>query len=236
MGSHRKTQVLPGLAAEGPPRGRPDPGHGRAGSGQRAAGHQQGSRCSDGEAVALGLSPTRRTAASRSTRIVLFVKEIFVDGGPTLKRIRPAPQGRAHRILKRQSHITIKLDTRPEGDGRLRRIPRPIRASRDTAFSSAAAVETGDISGPKDTSVRLSPGLQQELALSLVCRWAGLSQDPRRGSRSSQQPEEASSARWRERDRHRALTPTASGSRSTPRVPESSSAARVPRSTSCATT
>lgn len=45
----------------------------------------------------------------------LFVKEIFVDGGPTLKRIRPQPMGRAFRILKRQSHITIKLDTRKGG-------------------------------------------------------------------------------------------------------------------------
>jgi large subunit ribosomal protein L22 len=42
----------------------------------------------------------------------LFVKEIRVDGGPTLKRIRPQPMGRAFRVLKRQSHITIKLDTR----------------------------------------------------------------------------------------------------------------------------
>jgi len=42
----------------------------------------------------------------------LYVKEIFVDGGPVLKRLRAAPMGRAHRVLKRQSHITIKLDTR----------------------------------------------------------------------------------------------------------------------------
>ncbi len=42
----------------------------------------------------------------------LYVKEIFVDGGPTLKRIRPQPMGRAFRILKRQSHVTIKLETR----------------------------------------------------------------------------------------------------------------------------
>jgi len=42
----------------------------------------------------------------------LFVKEIFVDGGPTLKRIRPQPMGRAFRILKRQSHVTIRLDSR----------------------------------------------------------------------------------------------------------------------------
>ena len=42
----------------------------------------------------------------------LYVKEIFVDPGPVLKRLRPAPMGRAFRILKRQSHVTIKLDTR----------------------------------------------------------------------------------------------------------------------------
>ena len=47
----------------------------------------------------------------------LYVKEIFVDGGPMFKRIRPAPMGRAFRVLKRQSHITIKLDTR-KGDGK----------------------------------------------------------------------------------------------------------------------
>lgn len=42
----------------------------------------------------------------------LYIKEIFVDPGPTLKRMQPAPMGRAFRILKRQSHVTIKLDTR----------------------------------------------------------------------------------------------------------------------------
>jgi large subunit ribosomal protein L22 len=47
----------------------------------------------------------------------LYVKEIFVDGGPALKRLRPAPMGRAFRVLKRQSHVTIKLDTRKGADG-----------------------------------------------------------------------------------------------------------------------
>jgi large subunit ribosomal protein L22 len=37
----------------------------------------------------------------------LFVKEIFVDGGRVLKRLRPAPQGRAHRIMKRSNHVTL---------------------------------------------------------------------------------------------------------------------------------
>ncbi|HEX9799641.1 MAG TPA: 50S ribosomal protein L22 [Thermoanaerobaculia bacterium] len=48
----------------------------------------------------------------------LYVKEAFVDGGPALKRIRANTMGRAFRILKRQSHITITLDTRkgsPQG-------------------------------------------------------------------------------------------------------------------------
>jgi large subunit ribosomal protein L22 len=37
----------------------------------------------------------------------LFVKEVFVNQGRTLKRIKPAPQGRAHRIRKRSNHVTI---------------------------------------------------------------------------------------------------------------------------------
>lgn len=37
----------------------------------------------------------------------LYIKTIFVDEGTTIKRIQPAPQGRAHRILKRSSHVTV---------------------------------------------------------------------------------------------------------------------------------
>lgn len=40
----------------------------------------------------------------------LCVKEIFVDNGRMLKRIQPAPQGRAHRIRKRSNHVTIVVD------------------------------------------------------------------------------------------------------------------------------
>jgi large subunit ribosomal protein L22 len=43
----------------------------------------------------------------------LFVKEIKVDGGKMLKRLRPAPQGRGHRIRKRSNHVTLVVDTRP---------------------------------------------------------------------------------------------------------------------------
>jgi len=40
----------------------------------------------------------------------LFVKDAFVDQGKTLKRLRPAPQGRGHRIRKRSNHVTLVLD------------------------------------------------------------------------------------------------------------------------------
>ncbi len=40
----------------------------------------------------------------------LFVKEIRVDGGTMLKRLRPAPQGRAHRIRKRSNHVTLVVE------------------------------------------------------------------------------------------------------------------------------
>lgn len=41
----------------------------------------------------------------------LIVKEIFVDSARVLKRLRPAPQGRAHRIRKRSNHVTIIIDS-----------------------------------------------------------------------------------------------------------------------------
>ncbi len=47
----------------------------------------------------------------------LFVKEIFVDEGRQLKRLRPAPQGRAHRIRKRSNHVTLVVDSmKPEAE------------------------------------------------------------------------------------------------------------------------
>jgi large subunit ribosomal protein L22 len=42
----------------------------------------------------------------------LYVKTIFVDGGKVLKRMRPAPQGRAYRVRKRSNHVTIIVDSR----------------------------------------------------------------------------------------------------------------------------
>jgi len=42
----------------------------------------------------------------------LYVSEVKVDSGRMLKRVQPAPQGRAHRIRKRSNHVTIVVDSR----------------------------------------------------------------------------------------------------------------------------
>ncbi|GHS89384.1 50S ribosomal protein L22 [Bacteroidia bacterium] len=44
----------------------------------------------------------------------LYIKELFVDGGRMLRRMRPAPQGRGYRIRKRSNHITLILGSRAE--------------------------------------------------------------------------------------------------------------------------
>ncbi len=44
----------------------------------------------------------------------LYVKTIAVDSGRILKRLRPAPQGRAHRIRKRSNHVTLCIDSKIE--------------------------------------------------------------------------------------------------------------------------
>jgi len=42
----------------------------------------------------------------------LYVKTIFVDGSAMMKRVRPAPQGRAYRIRKRSNHVTLVVDSK----------------------------------------------------------------------------------------------------------------------------
>ncbi|HXG38207.1 MAG TPA: 50S ribosomal protein L22 [Bacteroidota bacterium] len=52
--------------------------------------------------------------SGRVDTATLYVKEAFVDGGPMLKRISPAPMGRAYRIRKRSNHITIVIAQREQ--------------------------------------------------------------------------------------------------------------------------
>jgi large subunit ribosomal protein L22 len=52
-----------------------------------------------------------KNADARLEDADLFVKEIFVDGGRMLKRLRPAPQGRGHRVRKRSHHVSLTIDS-----------------------------------------------------------------------------------------------------------------------------
>ena len=66
----------------------------------------------------------------------LYVHTAFVNGGPTLKRIQPAPMGRAFRILKRMCHVTIGL-----GERKTPQPARPARAASGAGPAQAAGSE-----------------------------------------------------------------------------------------------
>ncbi len=55
-----------------------------------------------------------KNEASRIEDADLYVKEIYVDSGRVLKRIKPAPQGRGYRIRKRSNHVTLVVDSKKE--------------------------------------------------------------------------------------------------------------------------
>jgi large subunit ribosomal protein L22 len=46
----------------------------------------------------------------------LYISKVFVDGGATLKRMRPAPQGRGYRIRKRSNHVTLFVESKNTND------------------------------------------------------------------------------------------------------------------------
>ena len=53
-----------------------------------------------------------KNEGQRMDEASLYVSEVRVDGGRMLKRVQPAPQGRAHRIRKRSNHVTLVVDSR----------------------------------------------------------------------------------------------------------------------------
>ncbi|HWY98438.1 MAG TPA: 50S ribosomal protein L22 [Bacteroidia bacterium] len=60
------------------------------------------------------ISNFEQKTGERAEESNLYVKTVFVDGAQTLKRFRPAPQGRAYRIRKRSNHVTLIVDKRLE--------------------------------------------------------------------------------------------------------------------------
>jgi large subunit ribosomal protein L22 len=68
----------------------------------------------------------------------LVVATVYADDGPTAKRIRPRAQGRAFRIRRRTSHITVVVESRPSKDARGSQSASATRARRAQASKAAA--------------------------------------------------------------------------------------------------
>ena len=79
--------------------------------------------------------------AGRVDTATMYVKEVFVNGGPMAKRISPAPMGRAFRIRKRSHHLTIIVATRDA----------KVKAAAKPAAPKAAAEETAPKAKKKTT-------------------------------------------------------------------------------------
>jgi large subunit ribosomal protein L22 len=69
----------------------------------------------------------------------LVVATVYADQGPTAKRIRPRAQGRAFRIRRRTSHITVVVESRPAKDQRSAKSTRARRAEASKAAAKAPA-------------------------------------------------------------------------------------------------
>ena len=93
------------------------------------------------KAIADDISKVLRSAIANATNKEgfsgdvdrLFVSACYANQGPSAKRVRPAPMGRAFRVLKRTAHLTVQVSERPEkviavGTGKDVAAPRPKRA------------------------------------------------------------------------------------------------------------
>ncbi len=77
----------------------------------------------------------------------LVVATVYADGGPTAKRIRPRAQGRAFRIRKRTSHITVIVESRPSREG----------GRSGASASSASAARSRRAQGSKAAAAKKAP-------------------------------------------------------------------------------
>ncbi|MEL7020156.1 MAG: uL22 family ribosomal protein, partial [Bacteroidota bacterium] len=69
----------------------------------------------------------------------LYIKTAFADGGTQLKRFRPAPHGRAHRIRKRTCHATLVVENRIPTDGEKANGESNVGTNNDTADVESVA-------------------------------------------------------------------------------------------------
>jgi large subunit ribosomal protein L22 len=86
----------------------------------------------------------------------LVVATVYADEGPTAKRIRPRAQGRAYRIRKRTSHITVILESRPSKDGAAKSASASAARARRAQGSKAAASKAPAKKAPAKTAAGTS--------------------------------------------------------------------------------
>ncbi len=190
----------------------------------------------------------------------LFVDACYANQGPSQKRIRPAPMGRAFRVVKRTAHLTVAVTraaveggrgagggsgrcgdaeaaARREAEGQASGEEEARVASRRRAKSGARTARTArrrrrrPNDGTKSSSARIPARLQQDVALAVVRR-SRLREAAARGSEAARQAEGALRARRRLEDRDRARREQAEDRHLHVAARASSSAARAPRSTS----
>ena len=160
----------------------------------------------------------------------LYVAACYANQGPSQKRIRPAPMGRAFRVVKRTAHLTVAVTERPIEGRRRRRAGReraeaaarrqaegrsggrarrsaaktPRRRRRGVASAKKTAAKTERLNyGTESSSARIPARVQQDLALALV-RGPRLREAAARGSEAARQAQGAVRPRRRLEDRDRA--------------------------------
>ncbi|GAA4015063.1 LSU ribosomal protein L22P [Hymenobacter daecheongensis DSM 21074] len=84
----------------------------------------------------------------------LYIKEIFVDEGRQLKRLRPAPQGRGHRIRKRSNHVTLVIDSKVEPLGSKAAAQQAAETKGTEANAEGKAKTTRRSSAKKSTETK----------------------------------------------------------------------------------
>src|SRR5271166_4301084 len=91
----------------------------------------------------------------------LVVATVYADEGPTSKRIRPRAQGRAFRIRRRTSHITVVVESRPTKDARGSQSASAARARRAQASKAAGVAKASAESAPaKKAPAKKAPAKQ----------------------------------------------------------------------------
>jgi len=118
--------------------------------------------------LASAVANARYRAEQESRRLDvedLVVQQAFVDEGPTLKRFRPRAQGRAFRVRKRSSHITVIVAPRSElGEPTTKAAAKKSTAKKSTARKSPATKSTATKSPAKKAAATKAPAKKKAAA------------------------------------------------------------------------